>query len=419
MTQPNNHSLLSSKSFRTSITGGFGRIYGCGFSAGCMAVLVLSTSALQASRADSGASSSGSSSGSQSPSADGSNGTQSGSRVLSGSANDKAAINPSVRLVPPTPEKHILNSGANVKQFNGQAQSTPGSPVYPARIPASAYFPQRQTPSYHIFTPILPARIVIERPHVPYTPPAPPKWNYTLTPRNGIMTWSPGYQISHVTHSVAVNATANVAANVASTNASLSQKGLETRMSTERLSPGTASWTGTGIRKLPTQAPPTVAALSATPQLLSEVISAKEKKNISWEDWYKRICKTIYEQWILNAACPGEASVRVTVWSSRDIEAKILSFTPADGLARNAIKETAFREISLRAINSLQKTETLDFPLSPSRTMVIFDLDMNRSVNGPSGCVVAAFHDTGALPASTAANRKPGRAIAEGNKRGN
>jgi hypothetical protein len=285
----------------------------------------------------------------------------------------------------------LLNSGANVKQFNGQVQSSPGAPVYPAKFPAFA--PQNQTPRRQIFRPILPARIVIERPHVPYTPPAPPKWNYTMTPRNGIMTWSPGYSSTYIAHPIAINASTSVAANTTATSASLSQKALDARVHAERLSPGTAAWTGTGIRKLSgPAAPPAVAALSATPHLLNEPSPGEVKKNISWEDWYKRICKVIYDEWIVDPACPGKATVRVTVWSGREIEPKILNFLPAEGVTRDAAKEKAFREVSLRAINSLQKTEILDFPVSPSRTKVVFDLDMNRSVNGPSGCVVAAFH---------------------------
>jgi hypothetical protein len=147
--------------------------------------------------------------------------------------------------------------------------------------------------------------------------------------------------------------------------------------------------------------------MAATPQLLTEVVGEKEKRSLSWKDWYERVCNTIYRQWILDAACPGKACVRVTVWSSRDIEARVLSFTPAEGMSRDAVKETAFREVSLRAINSLQKTEMLDFPISPARTQVIFDLDMNRSVNGPSGCVVAAFHDSASSPTNSSGRTTP------------
>ena len=310
-------------------------------------------------------------------------------RVLNGSANDKATVHPSVRLVPPGAEKHILNGTANVKQFNGQAQYSPGSPVYPAREPAHIFV--HQTPSRQSFTQLFPARAVFERPHTPYVPPATPKWNYTLTPKNGVMTWAPAYQINHVAQPIHYAVTAPA------------KRELTASMHGANLSPGPVTSATTGAQRLPgyQSAPPAVAALTATPQLLTQVGSVKEKRAISWDEWYRRVCNVIYKQWILDEVCPGKACVRVTVWSSRDIEARVLSFTPAEGSSRDAYKETGFREISLRAINSLQKTEALDFPANPSRNQVIFDLDMNRSVDGPSGCVVAAFHDIDALPGST------------------
>ncbi len=134
-------------------------------------------------------------------------------------------------------------------------------------------------------------------------------------------------------------------------------------------------------------------ALQATPKLLTEFIEGKYKRAANWSEWYQRICKIIYQHWLIDEACPGKACMRVTVWTGRYIESRVLSFTPVADLTRDASKETAFRETALRAINSLSKTQVLDFPEGNERNKIVFDLDMTRSVNGPSGCTVAAFHN--------------------------
>lgn len=310
------------------------------------------------------------------------------SRLLNGSAKDKAELTPSVKLLPPEKQTHLLNGNANVKQFNGQAQSTPGRPVYPAQVSMPAYTPVRQYP--RTVTPILPARIYVERPHTPFVYPAVPKWNYTLTPKNGIMTWAPGYGSTRVAQQMRVQPTPV-------RTATFAPQVIRGTPFGAGIVPGAHPSTDTGVKMLQKQgvaAVPAAEALRATPELFTEPHSSTMKRSVTWGEWYKRVCTVIYDQWKLDGACPGKATVQVTVWPGRDIEGKVLNFTAVSDAARDATQETAFRETALRAINSLRRTETLDFPEQTRRTKVVFDLDMNRSVNGPSGCQVAAFHDT-------------------------
>ncbi len=343
-------------------------------------------------------------------------------RVLNGSAKDREQVTSSIRLVLPTPEPHLL-TGAQSHALNGSAQtgstqsrtlngSASTNPLNSQASAASApakpvtVFGAPNVPRRDVYHPILPSRITVipERTYVkPLT-----KWNYTMTPKNGIMTWSKDYASTNVTpppSGVAqTQATMKPLLQQNSVTPSVQQQiGIvplnRTQINTAIVQPSVNGAVQPGNKKRDTALaatakkimPPQAVALQATPKLLTE--RSNMKRSINWNEWYKRVCQVVYDNWEIDQANPGKSCVRVTVWSGREIEARVLSFTPAEGASRDAKRETAFRETSLRAVNSLEKTPVLDFPLTSNRGKIIFDLDMTRSIDGPSGIQVAALHD--------------------------
>ncbi|HEY9757057.1 MAG TPA: hypothetical protein V6C97_17965 [Oculatellaceae cyanobacterium] len=340
------------------------------------------------------------------------------SRLLTGGAKDKEEVNSSVRLMLPSPQapkpvpqarplnasaqstvlnggakSTTLNGGADTKLVHGTTGTFPLGKGPPQSSGASAAPVVQITPPKHdVVTPVSmgnPVRLT-----APPTPP--PKWNYTMTPKNGVMTWAPGYTVGTIKEKPSSGVRLQLSQ--PSVNATLSKKmGFEAVAqpiptvevnAALKSKNANAAMLGGDAKKLPS-APPAM-ALQATPQLLTEVHS--KSVAINWSDWYRRICRCVYDQWLLDEATPGRALVRVTVWPGREIEARVLNFTPVEEV-RDAKRETVFRETALRAINSLEKTSVLDYPIQSSRQKIVFDLDMARSVSGPSGCQVAALHD--------------------------
>ena len=350
-------------------------------------------------------------------------------RLLNGTAKDREQVTSSIRLVLPTPEPHLLtgvqshvlngsaqssllNGSTQSRTLNGSAGTTPlNAQTTAAPVKPVAVFNVPNAPRADVYHPVLPSRITVI-PERTYTKPA-AKWNYTLTPKNGIMNWSPGYASTKVPmqpHVVTpVQAAVKPVLQQTSVSPSMQQQiGVvplrRPQVNTVLVQPSVngavqpvtkkpeAALEATAKKFPVPPTPPPAVALQATPKLLTEM-HANVKRSINWDEWYKRVCRVVYDNWEIDQANPGKACVRVTVWSGREIEARVLSFTPAQGASRDVTRETAFRETSLRAINSLEKTPVLDFPLRSNRGKIIFDLDMNRAVNGPSGIQVAAFHD--------------------------
>ncbi|MBC7997924.1 MAG: hypothetical protein IAF58_08270 [Leptolyngbya sp.] len=108
-------------------------------------------------------------------------GVSSGVRLLNGSIKDDAALNASLRLLPSGVEKNGgLNGGVNgqgiggkVDQFAGNTPYLPGQAV-PASRPNSPLNPVGGWTTHQI----------------------PPISSYVLTPRNGVMTWAPGFSVT-------------------------------------------------------------------------------------------------------------------------------------------------------------------------------------------------------------------------------
>jgi hypothetical protein len=146
----------------------------------------------------------------------------------------------------------------------------------------------------------------------------------------------------------------------------------------------------TGDRAL--AARPLIAQFRSTPHLLTELLTPTARRCENWDEWYKQVCKTVYDQWLIDQTGPGKACIHVTVWSTRDLECKIVDFSPAPGASRNIAQESLFREAALQSVRSLDRCSVLQFPSQFIGRTVSFDLDISRAVDGPFGCEVVAAH---------------------------
>jgi hypothetical protein len=124
--------------------------------------------------------------------------------------------------------------------------------------------------------------------------------------------------------------------------------------------------------------------LRSTAHLLTEG-DKPLKRSVNWDEWYRRVCQTIYDQWLLNGTGPGIACVSVTVWPSRDIEGRIMNIEYAADARKDGATQTAFANSALRAVHSLGGCSLLDFPLGNPRDKITFQLDITRLVGGESG----------------------------------
>jgi hypothetical protein len=274
-------------------------------------------------------------------------------KVLNGSAQHAQSLNSSVKLFLPS-GSYPQRTGASTSQFTGRAQYPvprliyiPNAPVTPFHRERHDSIPPRQ------LSPIREApRASTESASKPVTELA--------APASGIMTWAPGYNSAIVTPARSV------------------ETGVHAVL--------------TGDSALSTR--PLVPQFRSTPRLLTELLTPREKRSVSWDEWYKRVCRTVYDQWLLDDTGPGKTCIHVTVWSSRDIECRIVDFSPATGVTRDSVQESAFREAALRAVRSLDRCIVLEFPSQFLRSKVGFDLDISRAVDGPFGCHVVAAHGT-------------------------
>jgi len=107
-------------------------------------------------------------------------------------------------------------------------------------------------------------------------------------------------------------------------------------------------------------------------------------KSTTWPQWYRAVAKTIYTHWQMVNVCPGTAKLEVTVKANHEISAQVINFTPAADIERNVPKETEFRELAVRIVDQLSFAEIPDFP-NPPTNQVVFDIDLKRTVDGPTG----------------------------------
>lgn len=103
-----------------------------------------------------------------------------------------------------------------------------------------------------------------------------------------------------------------------------------------------------------------------------------------WPQWYREVGKTIYTRWQTANVCPGAAKMEVTVMADHNISARVLDYTAAPDMARDIPMETQFRETAVQIVNHIGFFEIPDFP-SPGTDKVVFEIDLKRSVDGPTG----------------------------------
>jgi len=114
----------------------------------------------------------------------------------------------------------------------------------------------------------------------------------------------------------------------------------------------------------------------------------------NWDDWYKHVAQNIYSAWSRAHVTAGSAIVQVTVWPSHDVDAKIVGFTPAPDVERNAQTETRFRSSALDAVNDLSGFGLWDFPaMAKPPKNVVFDMEFKHEVGGEAGCSVVHMHN--------------------------
>lgn len=109
----------------------------------------------------------------------------------------------------------------------------------------------------------------------------------------------------------------------------------------------------------------------------------------AWDEWYNDIAKAIYRRWQNAEVGPGIAKVRVLV-RERKMYTQLTEFVPAPFVDRDTVAESQFRTSALAAVNDVSYYEIPEFPALPERSTVTFDAVLNRTVDGPLGCEVSA-----------------------------
>lgn len=203
-----------------------------------------------------------------------------------------------------------------------------------------------------------------------------PKWNYSITPRNGIMTWQPGYQTKATRMSYAT------------TSATYRRKDYLAIAAGRAGSVGNSAYGTLKSTRGAVSAAPNVVALQAQQYKLPE--NAKNHKTAAnWDEWYKQIAKSVYEVWTQNEVVVGGTTLQVEVWPGLELDCKVVEFTPPSDVKRDAKLETEFREAALRSMRSMKGSSALEFPAcKPVPKSVIFDMEFKREVDGPAGCKV-------------------------------
>jgi hypothetical protein len=209
-----------------------------------------------------------------------------------------------------------------------------------------------------------------------------------MTPKNGVMTWRAGYEIKNVTSQRTpprrpILNVSSLNSHLLNTNASLSNQNLSGR-------PLGGTHSAVASRLV---TPP---ELKATAFVLPQAKSAWLHRTKTWDEWYKRVAKAVYDQWQQSDTQAGVATVRVKVYQSHDIDCEIAEFKPAADLKRDGRSEVSFREAAVRSVDGLNRSQVWEFPdLSPLPKEVIIDLELKRKVGGAAGCTVTRARNAG------------------------
>jgi hypothetical protein len=204
----------------------------------------------------------------------------------------------------------------------------------------------------------------------PAKPTPPPKWDYTLTPKNGVMSWAPGYSTAEKPKPLPIR-TMQTSLQFSNTQMKATMPQLQAKISPIRVR--------------------TTDEMKATQLALPKPKSAPPAA--TWEEWYERVAKAMYAQWKQNAVGPGTASVLITAYNTKDVDCRIIDFAPAADVTRNAQNEENFKKAALNAVSSISGDDVWAFPLSPQNPKkVSFDMEFKHAVGEKNGCQIVHTH---------------------------
>jgi hypothetical protein len=305
---------------------------------------------------------------------------------LKGGVDEAARLNPSIKVVPAGLSGHVIQQFAGKGTYApGQAAPVPVVPVKP-KTPVTPPPPplQQIDESGALIDPLPPP----PPPAKPKAPPPPPPKPFTATPSSGTMNWTGAPNVL-VVSPLARPGKAIPKRIIEPRVVTRTQIDWKTAASSGKAADGSADPNASRSSIGHAARAPGVVPLMATPQLFPGAASMAVAAPANWPDWYKRVSHTIYDQWQRASAGPGTARVRVTVFRTNDVDCQIVDFVPAADVKRDAAAETAFRESAIRSIYALRKCQILGFPYQSTRTKVCFEMNMQRTVNGPAGCEIA------------------------------
>ncbi len=190
-------------------------------------------------------------------------------------------------------------------------------------------------------------------------------------PRNGVVCWEPGYEVTAVAHGLRKE----------------TMGGLYFLPDTEIVTALRA--TPNSLRPEPMYAQPVVLLEHPLRATAGGVRGPTSGAGSRWDEWYNDIAKAIYRRWQNAEVGPGIAKVRILV-RDRKMYTQLTEFAPAPFVDRDSVAESQFRTAALGAVNDVSYYEIPEFPSLPHRSTVTFDAVLNRTVDGPLGCEVAA-----------------------------
>ncbi len=113
----------------------------------------------------------------------------------------------------------------------------------------------------------------------------------------------------------------------------------------------------------------------------------------TWDAWYQRVAKAMYNRWQQNHPGAGLSTVLITAYNTRDVDCRITTFTPAEGASRDAAAEGQFKNTALQCVSSLSKDPIWQFPTcAGSLKKVTFEIELKHAVGEDNGCRVVHKH---------------------------
>ena len=99
-------------------------------------------------------------------------------------------------------------------------------------------------------------------------------------------------------------------------------------------------------------------------------------QNVGWDAWYSSVSNALYKNWSKINSLPGEAKLRISIRSGREISAEILA---TDNF------KAEFKDGLNKAVASLSGSSILDFPKASRKKSVTFDSVFTAGSKNSSG----------------------------------